>query len=261
MPQLERPDASVHYEIAGAGPPVLMIAGTASDGASWTPLTERLKDRYTLILPDNRGSGRTRSAGDIRIADIVADHAALIAHLGHEQVAVIGHSLGGYLGLALAEQHPDQVSRLVTMAIGDRLGAKEVMLFGDMADLYFEIAPQKWIRLLYQFLFSERFFADEANVAAAAQASTDYPFRQSPEDFARQVKALGTAGRLETGRIGCPTLAMAGALDILAAPSAVLAGHTEIRRLTSVVIEGAAHSLHWEQPDRVAALVDEFLSA
>lgn len=259
MPQFTSPGAVVHYEIAGSGPPVLMLAGTASDGASWGPLTERLQDRFTLILPDNRGSGRTQSEGEIGVADMIADHAALIDHLGYEQVAVVGHSLGGYLGLALAAQHPQKVSRLITMANSDRFGAKEVALFRDMATLYGQIAPQLWFALLYQWLFADGFFASPANVAAAAEASTKYPYRQNPEDFARQVRALETVGPLDVSRVRCPTLAIAAGLDLLVPPSRVLAAHVGIGQLTTVVVEGAGHSVHWEQPDRVAGVVREFL--
>lgn len=259
MPQFDRGDALVHYEIVGAGPPVLLIAGTASDGASWGPLTERLKDSFTLILPDNRGSGRTRHAGEIRIADMVDDHAALIAHLGHERVGIVGHSLGGFMGLSLAGRYPERVERLVTMAIGDRFGAKEVALFGDLAELYFSTAPQLWFRLLYQWLFSEGFFADPANVAAAAAASTAYPYRQSPGDFARQVEALRQAPALDVTGVRCPTLAIAAGLDLIAPPSTVLSAHVGIAALTTIVVENAAHSVHWEQPDRVAGVVREFL--
>ncbi|GGF34284.1 alpha/beta hydrolase fold protein [Youhaiella tibetensis] len=259
MPQFESDGASVHYEIVGEGPPVLLVAGTASDGASWAPLTERLKGHFTLILPDNRGSGRTRSEGEIRIADLVDDLAGLIAHLGHERVGVVGHSLGGFLGLSLAERYPDRVSRLVTMAIGDRFGAKELALFRDMAALYGQVTPQIWFRLLYQWLFSDEFFADSAHVAAAAEASTAYPYRQSPEDFARQVRALEAGAPLDVSKVRCPTLAIAAGADLLAAPSTVLSAHAGIAGAVTVVVEGAGHSLHWEQPDRVAGVVREFL--
>jgi len=259
MPQFESNGASVHYEIVGEGPPVLLIAGTASDGASWAPLTERLKGQFTLILPDNRGSGRTRSEGEISVEDIVADLAGLIAHLGHERLAVVGHSLGGYLGLSLAERCPEKVSRLVTMAIGDSIGVKELALFRDMSTLYGQVQPQIWFRLLFQWLFSDGFFADEANVAAAAEASTAYPYRQSPEDFARQVRALGADGPLHVHTIRCPTLSIAAGLDLLAPPSRVLSAHAGIAGGLTIVVEGAGHSVHWEQPDRVAGVVREFL--
>jgi len=65
MPQFENGAASIHYEIIGEGEPLLLIAGTASDGASWGPLLPLLTGRR-LILIDNRGSGQTRVEGRSR---------------------------------------------------------------------------------------------------------------------------------------------------------------------------------------------------
>ena len=58
MPVLERDDLELHYEIEGDGPPLLMIAGMASDSASWAPLVPLLTPHFTLIRPDNRTTGR-----------------------------------------------------------------------------------------------------------------------------------------------------------------------------------------------------------
>src|SRR5437016_1164336 len=112
MPQFDHDRASVHYDTAGSGPPLLLIAGTASDGASWGPLLPPLGGRQ-LILIDNRGSGRTKVEGPIEIAEMVDDCAVLLDHLGLDAVDVVGHSLGGAIGLMLAERHPAKVKRLV----------------------------------------------------------------------------------------------------------------------------------------------------
>ncbi len=80
MPDFTRDAATIHYELVGTGKPLLLIAGTASDGASWGPLLERLPGRQ-LILIDNRGSGRTKVEGPLSHKDMVEDCAALIEHL------------------------------------------------------------------------------------------------------------------------------------------------------------------------------------
>jgi aminoacrylate hydrolase len=257
MPEHVRADASVHYEIVGEGPPLLLIAGLASDGASWGPLPAELPGRQ-LIIVDNRGSGRTRSAGPIRFAELVADIASLVEALGVGPVDVVGHSLGGAIGLWLAAEHPQLVKRLVTLTIGGVSPSKAVML-KDMARLGFVVPPEDWFRLLYQWLFSDGFFADEANVAAAAAASAAYPYRQSPGDFARQVAALETVGPLARERIACPVLAVSAERDLLAPTAAVDALHAGISGLERREVPGVAHSIHWEAPQAVGAMIREFL--
>ncbi len=258
MPDFDNNGASVHYELMGSGPPLLCIAGTASDGASWGPLTPLLAQHFRLILIDNRGSGRTRVDGPLSLADMVGDGIALLDRLGIEKAHVLGHSLGGFIGLVLAAEHPSRVERLVTLASGG-LGPKGVTLLRDMARLYFTIPPEDWFRLFYQWLFSAPFFATEASVATAAAASAAYPYRQSPGDFARQVAAIGNIGPVDLSRVACPVLAVSAELDLLAPSRSVDALHAAINNVTRTHIADVAHSIHWEAPDAVADAVIGFL--
>jgi pimeloyl-ACP methyl ester carboxylesterase len=257
MPQFEHDRASVHYDSAGQGSPLLLIAGTASDGGSWGPLLPLLRGRR-LVLMDNRGSGRTKVDGPIEIAEMVEDAAALLDHLELESVDVVGHSLGGFIALLLAVRHPGRVSRLVTMGTGPMSAASKVLLH-DLARLYFTMVPQDWFRIFYQFLFSDPFFADEARVAQAAEASTRYPFRQSPGDFGRQIAALDRIEPVDLSVVACPTLAIAGELDVLARPEAVRAMHAPIKGCRQMTLAGVAHSIHWEKPHESAAVIKAFL--
>lgn len=257
MPQFQNGAASVHYEIVGSGRPLLLIAGTASDGASWAPLLPLLPGRQ-LILIDNRGSGQTRVDGPIELADMASDCVALIDHLGLEPVDVVGHSLGGFLGLALAAQHPGKVKRLVTLASAG-MGPRTRSVFNDLARLYFVLPPDDWFRLLYPWLFSDPFFAKEASVAAAVAASTDYEHRQSPGDFARQVAALNRGLEVDLANVRCPVLAVSGDLDLIAPSGMVEALHARVPDVMIHSIPYAAHSLHWEAPQAVAAEIEGFL--
>ncbi len=257
MPQFQNGAASVHYKILGEGTPLLLVAGTASDGASWGPLLSLLPDRR-LILIDNRGSGQTRVDGPIELAEMVADCAALLDHLALRQVDVVGHSLGGFLGLALAATHPTRVKRLVTMGAGS-ISSKSRTLFRDLSRLYFTVPAPDWFRLLYQWLFSTPFFTDEANVAAAAAASTTYAHRQSPGDFARQVAAIDRGMIVDLSLVACEVLALSGDLDLLAPPGAVEELHGKVPRFSHERIANAAHSLHREAPAAVAREINAFL--
>ena len=86
MPQFEHDRASIHYEVVGEGKPLLLIAGTASDGASWGPLLPLLPGRR-LILIDNRASGRTKVTGPVTHGEMFDDCAALLEALWHADQA------------------------------------------------------------------------------------------------------------------------------------------------------------------------------
>jgi aminoacrylate hydrolase len=259
MPKLEINGASIHYEEVGAGPPLLLVAGIASDGASWRPLVPLLSPEFRLITVDNRGCGRTVAPGPLAIADMVADCAALIGHLGLGPVDVVGHSMGGYLGLLLASENPGLVRRLVTLASGP-LSPRSRVLFRHLSKLYATLPAEDWFKLLYPWLFSDAFFANETMVSGAAAASAMYPFRQSPADFSRQVAAIDRGPALEVERVRCPVLAVSAELDLLAPPAAVRAMHAGIPGVAHREIPGAAHSVHWEAAEAVAEVVRGFLA-
>lgn len=258
MPQFQNGAASVHYETIGSGPPLLLIAGTASDGTSWRPLLPLLAGRR-LIMIDNRASGQTTVDGPVDFSEMIDDCAALLDHLGLGAVDVVGHSLGGYLGLGLAANHPDKVKRLVTMCTAP-VEKKALVLLNDMSRLYFITPPPDWFRLLFQWLFSAPFFAQEAYVAAAALASTSYQFRQSPGDFARQIAALNRGGNVDLSQVRCDVLAVSADLDLLASPTGVTGLHAAIPKVRHLSVANAAHSVHWEQPQVVAEAINAFLS-
>ena len=77
MPQFQHGAASIHYEIMGEGAPLLLVAGIASDGASWGPLLPLLKGRQ-LVLVDNRGCGQPALSlrAEISARSICARHSA-----------------------------------------------------------------------------------------------------------------------------------------------------------------------------------------
>ena len=84
MPELALPDITLHYEIDGSGPPLLMLAGMLSDSASWGALAPLLTAHFTLIRPDNRSTGRTTPwRAETSVGQMARDALALMDHLGH----------------------------------------------------------------------------------------------------------------------------------------------------------------------------------
>lgn len=258
MPNLRTSGASVYYEVAGDGPPMLLLAGTASDNASWGPLVPLLSGHFRLIMMDNRGSGRTQAPGVINVLDIVDDCIMLLDHLQVGKATVVGHSLGGMIGHRLAAFHTGRVERLVAMTCSNAIGQKERTMFKDLARLYPRVEPALWFRILYQWLFAAPGFYNEEAIAAAADASVNYPYRQSPMDFARQVDAIDRMRPVTMEAIRCPVLAIAAEHDLLIPPEAVAKGHERVGILETATIPGAGHSVHWEAPQAVADAIIRF---
>ncbi|MBZ9694495.1 MULTISPECIES: alpha/beta fold hydrolase [unclassified Mesorhizobium] len=109
-------DLDIAYvEIAGAGPPLLLIHGFTDTSRSFSLLAPHLAGRR-LIMPDLRGHGASQAGGGYRVADFAEDIAGLIRHLRLDRPIVVGHSLGGMVAIALAARQPDLIGGLVVLA-------------------------------------------------------------------------------------------------------------------------------------------------
>jgi pimeloyl-ACP methyl ester carboxylesterase len=264
MPGLARPGVTLHYDTRGRGTPLLLVAGLASDALSWLTVAEPLGSRYRAIAPDNRGVGRTVPQDVPVDVDTLADDcAALIDHLDVGRASVVGHSMGGFVAQRLALRHSHLVERLVLVATGDGAGAHNVDRFFAMADrLDAGEDRATWFRSLFEAIFTRRFVATPASIDAALHWALDYPYPQSPAAFRRQCEAMAAFdGRADLVRITRPTLVVAGREDILFPPDLCAAFAARLPGAKLVVLDGAAHAVHTEQPRTFVDAVTAFLDA
>lgn len=105
-------------DAAPAPAPVLMLHGFGSSLHSWDGWAERLQAHQRVLRVDLPGAGLSRPDAERRYDDehAVAQILALMDVLGLQQVALVGHSMGGRLAWQLAARHPERVARLLLVA-------------------------------------------------------------------------------------------------------------------------------------------------
>jgi pimeloyl-ACP methyl ester carboxylesterase len=114
-------DGDMHVVENGkpGAPALLLIHGTGGSTAWWDPVVPRLAGAYRVIRVDLFGHGRSASpAGGYDIPTQARRVGAALDRLGADGVAVIGHSTGGSVATALAEQRPDLVAALALIDTG-----------------------------------------------------------------------------------------------------------------------------------------------
>ena len=116
MPTLQRPGYSLHYQIEGSGPALLLLHSFLCSGAMWQAQVGALAEQYRVITVDLRGHGQSTGADQpLTLYDLVDD---ILALLDAEKIPVAiwaGLSIGGMIALRAALQAPERVSALVLM--------------------------------------------------------------------------------------------------------------------------------------------------
>jgi 3-oxoadipate enol-lactonase len=108
---------TIHHEVAGDGPTVLLVHAGVADARMWAPQVEDLRRDHRVITVDLRGYGETPLAAGATYSD-AGDLLELLdaqaANVG--QVAVVGASYGGNVVLQAVSRAPERFSRVVLLA-------------------------------------------------------------------------------------------------------------------------------------------------
>ena len=115
-------ELSLHARIGGSGPPLVLLHGYPQSGAMWRHIAPRLAERFTIVVPDLRGYGRSsipasRNGDSYSKRVMAADIVALMAALGHARFRLAGHDRGARVAYRLALDHPERVEKLATLDI------------------------------------------------------------------------------------------------------------------------------------------------
>lgn len=262
---VEVPGGKLWYEVDGDGHPLLLIPGGLGDARMWDGQMAPFAERYRVIRYDPRGYGRT-DADDVEFSNR-ADIAALLAHVGAASCHLVGQSRGGIIALDFTLERPELVDSLVLVASG--AGGLEPQLPDG-------VEPPPWDEMERLWEAKEWDQLTEIETRVWVDGWGQPPTRVDPEvrrrvhdailDTYRAAKAAGQPQPLEQPAVGrlnevrVPTLVILGTAD---EPGGVLnsrfvAGQIAGARL--VELDGVAHMIQLEQPERFNELVLEFLA-
>ena len=109
--------------VGGEGPPLLLLHGYPMTRVAWRPVAPALAERFTVVVPDLRGYGRSdKPDSDERHETyskrtMALDQVATMRSLGFERFAVAGHDRGARVAYRLALDHPGVVSRIAVLDV------------------------------------------------------------------------------------------------------------------------------------------------
>ena len=107
---------NVSFSSEGKGSAIVLLHGFLEDSSMWKDITDVLVKRHRVIIIDLLGHGKTASLGYVHSME---EMAAVVKKILNNQrirkTTIIGHSMGGYVGLAFAEKYPENLKGLCLM--------------------------------------------------------------------------------------------------------------------------------------------------
>jgi len=262
---LERPDASLYYEVSGSGPGLIFAHGLGGNHLSWWQQVPHFADRYTCVTFSHRGFTPSRiAAGGAGAGAFAADLAALVDHLKFDKVALVCQSMGGWSGLAYAQASPERVAALVMASTSGRIDFTTVAE-PDAQRLRQWVASSAAAR--------SAMLAQGIHPALGARGAREQPAphglyagldRLTPIEVKERMRAEIFGNRdqqAETLRaLKVPVLYLVGDEDVVFPAEAAV----PLARLTPgarvVCVPESGHSVYFERPREFNRLVDGFLA-
>ena len=107
---------SVFYTDKGKGETIVLLHGFLENSTMWKAFIPEFTKQYRVICIDLLGHGKTGCLGYVHTMELMAEVVnAVLNHLKILKYTVIGHSMGGYVALALAEKHNKPIDALCLM--------------------------------------------------------------------------------------------------------------------------------------------------
>ncbi|MET9276075.1 alpha/beta fold hydrolase [Kribbella sp. NPDC003557] len=254
----------------GHGEPVLLLHGWPDDHSLWREQVAALTaEGYRTIAPDLRGFGASDKPADVSaytLLKLVGDLVALLDGLGVRRAHVVGHDWGSAIGSSLAAIAPGRVASLTCLAVGHPRAFREAG---------WDQRQRSWYMLLFQFPgVAEQWLSqdDFTNLRAWLR----HPRIESVVNRLRTPGALTASLGLYRAilppqsllgpppplpPIQAPTLGIWGSEDFAVTEQAMsgteryVAGPWRYERM-----EGAGHWMQLDEPNRVNALLLDFLT-
>jgi 3-oxoadipate enol-lactonase len=257
QPQLA---VSLQGPATGGAAPVVLSHALGLDAGMWDALAAQLAAAgHPVLRYDHRGHGGSAvPAGPYAMDDLVDDAARLIHEWGRGPVVWVGLSMGGMVGQGLGVRHPELVKALVLANTSAKYPEAAQQVFSQRIAAVGAGGMAAIADAVIERYFSAAFRAAQPELVAGYRARV---LRTDPAGYAACCHAVGAVDWLERLRsITCPTLVIAGALDVGAPPAMSEAMAERIAGAELVVFDEASHLSVVEQPALFAETLQRFLS-
>jgi pimeloyl-ACP methyl ester carboxylesterase len=255
------PRPELHVEEHGDGEPLLLILGLGQGSWAWRSQVPAFAERFRTIVFDTRGTGRSPvPAEPYGVAEIAEDAAEILAG---RAAHVVGFSMGGYVALTLALEHPELVRSLVLAGTGAG-GAGRVSRPQHVRDAFrnaFGLPPEDFGRATMPYTFSPGWpEAEPHRFEEILSARLEHP---TPEEtIVTHVDACYAfyAEAREVERIDALALVVHGDADLIVPVENGRMLAARLPNATYAELPGKGHNVMLEDPETFNRLLLDFLA-
>ncbi len=262
MAFLEVDDITIHYEIDGEGPPLVILHGMGNNSQSWKKQLKGLSRAYTVIAWDAPGYGNSSDPKEEfkefrQFSNILK---GFIDKLKYQSVSLLGHSMGSAIALDLAYRFPHMVDALIisdpTRGAAALSKEENERNLKNRLNSIKTLAPKEIAKLRVKNLLSP-----DPDPEVLKEAERIYS-QIRPMGFRSVAYSLYHLNQMELlSAIKVPTLVICGEVDKVTPLSESQILHEAIKGSKFVTIPGAGHLCYQEEPSRFNTIVHNFLSS
>jgi pimeloyl-ACP methyl ester carboxylesterase len=253
------------------GSPIVLIHCYTCSMDWWDDLAPLLEPAHRVIRVDLLGHGGSdKPSAGYSIDDQASAVAEALAKLGVVNATVVGHSLGGSVATALAQQSPRLASRIVIVDQAPEDGFEDESLaqhlsywpiVGQAVDRLQQVAPKSVVRAQYDEAFAPGYnissgFDNPDQPVDDLRAMTYTAYKDTSDAEQGFVADQPLDERLAATQV--PLLVIFGAEDQIYDPQAAVSRYQRVPGAQTHLIPGAGHSPIVEKPDLVAPLILSF---
>jgi proline iminopeptidase len=267
---------TLYYDVVGKGESIVLLSGGPGFSPEYLrPVADVLAKNYAAVLFHQRGTGKSKlesyEGKVLELKRFIADLDALRRELKQEKLTIVGHSFGGILSMMYAREHPDRIRALALIDSGGptldampkfnanldaRFSASEKATIKEWSDKERLKSDHKRAILEITKAKTPAYFADRSKAELLIAPMTEESFNDAVFwGVGMQMFALDLRAGLE--KVKAPVLVIHGKQDPLESAEEV---HATFPGSTLVLIENAGHFPWLEQPEKVYAPLQDFLT-
>jgi aminoacrylate hydrolase len=258
------PVGGLYYEIYGpeGADAVILSAGLGGSGEYWRPQVEALAKRWRVILYDHRGTARSdrKLPPDHTVEQMADDVAAVLDGLRIASAHLVGHALGGHIGLALALRAPERLKSMIAVNAWAKLDAHTARCFDTRLSLLRDSGQDAFIKATPLFLYPAAWMATRPKRMAEEAKHQTMAFPGAPTTEARiaAVRAFDISARL--GQITTPVLSLAAEDDLLSPYTAAKALADGLQNGVYAAMPRGGHACNVTEPEAFNSILLAWLA-